>query len=33
MVAETGSRNNGHSSSAIDAVWKLITSFWVMLNA
>ena len=32
MAAETGSRNNLHSTSEIDAVWKLITSFWVMLN-
>jgi len=32
MAAKTGSRNNLHSSSDIDAVWKLITSFWVMLK-
>ena len=32
MAAETGSRNNLHSSSEIDAVWKLITSLWVKQN-
>jgi len=32
MAAETGSRNDLLSSSEIDAFWKLITSFLVMLN-